>query len=293
MNKVITALLLSTVVISAQAQDNVERTYDNKTSRSKASLDALVAGELAGDDILKGDAFKEKLLKATKVEKYTVPASKKVAIDSMFEYAKDRTYMLVTPYNCGHCADWHRRGATAWALSEDGIMMTNYHCFNHVIEKGVAVSNYDLDFYPVIDILVADKEADLVVFQVKLPEGVKLKTYPIGKPEAVGSDLHLVSHTLSQPYYYSKGYLSGYADTQLDRKSEVRLWMRTELGYGFGSSGGGIINNEGEVVGMVSYIKPQLKYMNDVKKTGDYAAKIFEYTVPVSAMRARLIIEGE
>ena len=39
-------------------------------------------------------------------------------------------YMVGTVYKCGKCDKWHPGGiASAWALTTDGVMVSNYHVF--------------------------------------------------------------------------------------------------------------------------------------------------------------------
>ncbi|MDC0088251.1 serine protease, partial [Akkermansiaceae bacterium] len=282
--------------IIVQVNAEAERLFDTR----KLDLTNFIEEVLSDEAIPKGAEITELLEKGLKVKQLKIKNVESSVDKGIYKYAEERTYQLVKPYNCGKCDKWHNSGATAWALSEDGLMVSNFHCFVKNIEEGMGVTNSDLEMFPVVEILIADQNSDFVIFKVKLPEGRSIKAFPVGQPASRGDDLHLVSHTLGKKYYYSRGYVSGYV-RRVNRgvsKAKEALWMQTELGYGFGSSGGAIINDEGEVVGMVSYIDPSFadRNKNNVKEgvaTDYYANKIFEHTVPVSAMRKRLVIEGE
>lgn len=295
------SLMLLASVSIMNADSDTEGFFDVRKFKSEAYMNKLVDEVLIADPVLKKEQIEEKLETALSRKTLKIKKVKTEAVKDIYSYARERTYKLVTPYNCGKCDKWHDRSATAWALSEDGLMMTNYHCFLIAAEEGAVVVNYDLEAFPLVDILIADRSSDFVVFKVQLPEGTRVKAFPVGEPAHIGSDLHLVSHPIAENYYYSRGHLAGYKLARSPGISGARetLWMLTELGYRVGSSGGGITNNEGEIVGMVSYITPSFSNVSknssksDVKTDDKYAVKVFERAVPVSSMRKRLVFDGE
>lgn len=271
------------------SQAQAEKTYSLDNAQSQALMAELVE-QVNTHSLPKGKAIPALLKTATAKKKITLSKTTPSPVSNHYTYARERTYKITTPYDCGKCDNWHSSTATAWALSPDGLIVTNYHCFLKDIPTGVGIISSDSEVFPLENILIADKEADFVIFKVKLPAGKTLKAFPLGEPAPRGDEVHLVSNPLSQSFYYSKGYVSGYAmkKSPIEKKAAPVLWMQTSLGYDKGSSGGGIFNAQGEIVGMVSFIDPRFKEVNKQKAGDKYSSKIFEYTVPISAIRNRI-----
>lgn len=265
--------------------------FDSKKFTSHEFSQSII-NQVIEQECPKGEDFISLLEKAEKVSKLSIQKVGSATIDNHYLYARERTFALAKPYNCGKCDKWHTTAATAWALTKDGIMVSNYHCFSSASNQGVIAVGYYLDSYPVTDILIASKEEDFAIFKVKLPEGKHLKVFPLGESAIPGEEIHLVSNLLQNYFYYSKGYASGYTmkKSPTDKQGSAVLWMQTELGFRYGSSGGAIINNDGEVVGMVSYIRSDFdKVKKDQNEQIDkFALKTFEYTVPISSILKRL-----
>lgn len=268
--------------------------FDEATMRSQPFADKIRETIKVGN-CPTGKILKEMVDVAEKRETITIKKVVPEPVETVYDYGKERTYVVARIYNCGKCDKWHMAKATAWAMSEDGIMVTNYHIFRSALEEGVAVVGHDMEIYPISEVLIVDKVADFAIFKVKLPEGAKLKTFPIGESATPGDQIHLVSNPLSDYYYYNKGYVGGY---KIQKNSTINnprkgLWMRTEISYRGGSSGGAMYNDNGEAVGMVCYIRTIFE--NGNKKKGDpvdkYAIKTLESAVAIATIKKRLVIE--
>ena len=265
----------------------------NKKILESHRFNQAIIDKITGLKAPKGDDFASLLKKAEEAETLRLKKVGPSAVENKYLYARERTYVLTKPHNCGKCDRWHIITATAWALSEDGLMVTNYHCFADDVSEGVAAVGYDLDFYPVTEVLIANKAEDFAVFKVKLPKGKKLKAFPLGVTAKPGDEVYLVSHMLKKHYfYYSKGFVSGYSSNNkaFDDDAPKSLWMQTELGYRVGSSGGAVFDNTGSVVGvacMISYDYENLS--NNKSENPDWTiSKAFEFVVPVSNLLKRL-----
>jgi len=246
---------------------------------------------------LQGEAVLQQLSAANEAEPLTLPSYTPVegAEDDAgpFPYGRDRTFVIARPYQNAK-GEWKLYGSTCWALTPDGVMVTNYHVFDKGMKAGGAAVGYDLNAaYPVTEILVADQGADLAIFKVALPEGTQLKTFPLGDSAYIGDEIHLVSHPKSRYYYYSKGHVASYylrSAYKGQRGDPRREWMLTETGYIPGSSGGAFFNDDGEIVGMVSLIVPALDPADprDTESKDQIAIKVFEYAVPVKTIHNRV-----
>ena len=199
--------------------------------------------------------------------------------NQIYHYLEERTYVTGTSFLCDRCPDTHLSHATAFAISNDGIFMTNYH----VVESkegqdasAIFISDSKGNIYNVIDILAASQSNDLAIIKVDT-KGVKLKYIPFAKEELLGEDIYLMGHPFAQYYYMSKGIIARkYIN---DRDNEPRLAVTAEFGQG--SSGGPFVNTKGELVAMVTGTYSNYT-MNDPKH--GYLQMLTKEVIPVSTM---------
>ena len=165
---------------------------------------------------------------------------------SLYELCKPSTLIVARLYKCEHCTNWHSGAATGFPLTKDGIFATNYHVLEQTDGKTFAVMDTGGKIYPITEVLAADKESDVAIARAK---GAKFRALPLGEPAKIGSNVHVISHPDGMFYYYSKGMVSLY-DTM---KGKPRTqWMAISADYARGSSGAPVLNDSGEVVGMVA-----------------------------------------
>ena len=293
MFKYIAISIFSFTIFSIQAQEttkvseslaNEANTPFSKNINSKKEQELMVPimELLESSNAPIGEEIQKRLVKALTTEFIELKQPQSTEkITNFYNYGAERTYLISRIYNCGKCDKWHLNNATAWALSQDGLMVSNYHIISKILEPGAVVIDARENIYPVMDVLVANKAEDFVIFKVQIPESKKIKAFNLGKPAQVGDNLHLVSHPQGIFFHYSRGYVAGYKSLRSPTVKDNNLyhWMSTELGYLQGSSGGGVFNDKGEIVGMVSFIK---------NKKNDFANKIFESCVPISNIQKRI-----
>lgn len=152
-------------------------------------------------------------------------------------------YIIATVYNCGKCDKWHLGGtASAWALSEDGMMVTNYHVFEEAEGAAMGVCDKDGKVHRVVEILAADKQNDIAVFRV---DTKGLKPLRIGPPAVIGNEVKVISHPDGLFFSHTFGRVSRY------HRSENVMNMSITADFALGSSGAPILDTENRVVGMV------------------------------------------
>ena len=165
---------------------------------------------------------------------------------SLYELCRPSSLIVARLYKCGHCTNWHSGSATGFPLTKDGVFATNYHVLEQTDGKTLAVMDTKENIYPVTQVLAADKDSDVAIVRAK---GAKFRPLPLGDPAKIGSNVHVISHPDGMFYYYSKGMVSLY-DTM---KGKPRTkWMAISADYARGSSGAAVLNDSGEVVGMVA-----------------------------------------
>ncbi len=208
-----------------------------------------------------------------------LPASK----NKPYEASYDSVVAIAAVYKCGKCDKWHNTGAaTAWVLSEDGVMVTNYHVFAGKPVSGFGIRTLDGRVAPVTEILAASQWNDIVIFKVA---GTGYKPLALGTDPRVGTDVHIIAHPDSRFFTYTYGKVSRYyRDRALSKQSAPVMAVTAE--FARGSSGGPVMDSMGNVIGMVS--NTQSIYCPPIKKEdrhGPFQMAI-RNCIPVSAIRA-------
>lgn len=178
------------------------------------------------------------------------------------EEAAESVAVVGIGYKCNKCPHWHMRSSgTAWVASEDGILVTNYHVLNNLPADGRAcVHLKNGQVHAIREVLASDKLRDVAVFRI---DAKGLTPLAVGPDASVGSNLHLISHPEGNYYMYTGGFVQRYTlrtmpnnqytvDKNRSQRNEPIAWLVASCDYALGSSGGGIYNDNGQIVGMVS-----------------------------------------
>ncbi|WP_159434830.1 S1 family peptidase [Rubritalea squalenifaciens] len=200
---------------------------------------------------------------------------------NVYSECVDGVGIIASVYKCGKCDKWHRSAcATCWTLTEDGIMVTNYHVFKNKDHSGFGVLSRDGRVAPVVEVLAADKETDIAIFRVK---GEGFKALKLGDSEEVGNDVHIIAHPDGRFFTYTAGNVSRYYQP---RGKSNTVWMAVTAEFAKGSSGGPVLDSEGNVVGMVA--NTQSIYYHGMEKNGEGKGPfqmVIRNCVPVSSIR--------
>lgn len=209
-----------------------------------------------------------------------LPVASEKALTDLYGKRVGSVGIIASVYKCTKCPLWHRSGcATCWALTEDGVMVTNYHVFNGKDHDGFGVLTQDGKVAPVTEIIAADKDHDIAIFRVA---GSGYTPIPLGKAQNVGGEAHIIAHPDSRFFTYSAGNVTRYYSDRNKRKS---YWMGVTAEYARGSSGGPVMDDAGNVIGMVAstnsiYYPPR----NKSEKKGPFQM-VIRNCVPVDAIR--------
>mgnify|MGYP002152533169 CR=1 FL=1 len=129
-------------------------------------------------------------------------------------------------------------------IGENGIILTNYH----VVEgaEKIAVTFADETTYPVTDMIAVDPEKDIAVLQIDTSD---LPALPLGSSAAVaiGDTTYAVGHPENLLFTFSEGIVSGIRE--FTKTGEGRQFQITNP-ISAGSSGGALINERGELIGL-------------------------------------------
>lgn len=230
-----------------------------------------------------GEALVKQLQAAPASAAITLPTDLPPA--KTYEDRLKSVFVIGSVYKCGKCEHWHPRGvATAWCLTRDGLMVTNYHVFEKASGDSWGVCGADGKVYRVTGIVAADKSADAAVFRVDAKGLVPLA---LGGDAPVGEPVSIISHPDGRLFFQTSGEVARYAKAPRRKGPADTIWMDVTAEYAKGSSGGPVTTREGRVVGMVSNTQ-SVQYGPPGKKgepTGPHQM-VIRNCVPVSAIRA-------
>jgi len=213
------------------------------------------------------------------------------------EIYQNRLHSVLVIATIGPCTDdtcpWPghpvvRSNATAFALTSDGVCVTNYHVFADPGEdEFMVVSTASGVVYPVDRIIAATKHDDVAVFRIDT-RGDRFEPVPLRSDAPIGATVAVISHP--ERHFFTmttgaiarrslhRGDLTGAHSSRrsppkatppelpIDVPDSDRLTAALEITaeYALGSSGGPVLDEWGNAVGMVCatdtlYAEPETK----------------------------------
>ena len=215
--------------------------------------------------------------KHSKVELGEIPLHS-VSPNRLYDQVTKSVLVLGRLYNCGKCSKWHTSMASAFAIGQDGIIVTNHH----VLEKdeGEILGAMDAEgrVYGVEKVLAANQEDDLAILKLR---DAKLIPMALAKPANVGADVWVISHPNRKLYTMTKGLVSRY---QMIFKNGQKPGRRMSItaDYAKGSSGAPVFNRKGQVVGVVSSTSSIYYSVENGKK--ENLQMVFKNCIPVESI---------
>jgi S1-C subfamily serine protease len=171
-----------------------------------------------------------------------------VSPNKLYEQVSKSVLVMGRLYNCGKCSKWHTSMASAFAIGQDGIIVTNHHVLAKDEGEILGAMDNEGTIYAVEKVLAANQQDDLAILKLR---DAKLNPMSLAKPANVGSDVWVISHPNRKLYTMTKGMVSRY---QMILKNGQKPGRRMSItaDYAKGSSGAPVFNRKGQVVGVVS-----------------------------------------
>lgn len=134
------------------------------------------------------------------------------------------------------------RQGSGFLVTSDGRILTNHHVIRDARSLTVKLASGDI--YDQVSLLAADERRDLAVLQIS---GFDLPVLPLGNSDSVriGAPVVLIGSPLGLENTVSTGIVSG-------RRQEERGYQLLQISApaSVGSSGGPVLSNTGEVIGI-------------------------------------------
>lgn len=178
----------------------------------------------------------------------------KKTVDNIYKDCKKSVLILGRLFQTDNSEKDKLYIATGFVIGEDGICVTNHHVFEQhkqINEIGMAVMDYEGNVYNVTEVLAASENDDVAIFKID-NKGKKLHSLHLGDNSSVGESIHVISHPRQMFYNYTKGIVSRYYFYEKEHSKRMSI----TADFAVGSSGGPVLNDKGEVVGVVSSTFP-------------------------------------
>ncbi len=157
------------------------------------------------------------------------------------------------------------KSGSGFFIAED-VVVTNFHVVEETTEGYAKIYGQD-KIYEILGIIGVDKKNDLVLLKIKEIKGkpVKLNTDDL---TAVGDEVFAVGNPKRLEGTFSQGIVSSI------RKTDKNNLLQITASISAGSSGGAILNNKGEVIGVA---------------VGAFeSGQSLNFAIPVSLLRAMI-----
>lgn len=213
------------------------------TARCTALIE--VGNYVEGDEVR--ETLKRELRHSKPLFTSLPTADSKPNSKSAIQTAADATVIVGHLYLCGKCDNWHNNLAGGVVISPDGLLITNYHVLKFAQAKTFAAMTKDGRIFPIAKVLASSKKNDVALVQLK---GAKNLAYaPVAKSGSTGDDLFVISHPDGHFYSFTKGHISRYFIDPASRARRIQITAP----FARGSSGSGIFNERGEIIGLATF----------------------------------------
>ncbi len=190
---------------------------------------------------------------------------------------------------CEECPEWHMDSVSAgWFMTPDGLVATNYHVLEDEEAEQLGVMTADGRVFRIKEVVASDRHGDAAILRIEA-DGEQWEWLPLASGAEPGEEVRILSHPDGRFYSLSTGIVSRLHRAPAEEDGESRVWTTVTADFGAGSSGAPVLNEQGEVVGMVSSTAVLLA---DPEEGKDPAAEdvqmVFKDCVSLETMRGLL-----
>jgi|WetSurSiteA1Bulk_404760.scaffolds.fasta_scaffold00080_11 serine protease Do len=158
-------------------------------------------------------------------------------LNELFRKCKPAVFMIKT------IDEGNQYQGTGFFISPGGIAISNYHLFEGKTMGKEEIKLADGSQTTIKDFLARNSEEDYIIFQVEVNNPVQYLSVSSVEPE-IGEEVFAIGNPHGLEHTLSQGIVSGY------RQEKMLIQTTAEIAQG--SSGGPLMNLQGEVVGITS-----------------------------------------
>jgi len=239
-----------------------------------------------------GETLRSQLNRKTTKVIFAQPHSHVLPASEQYEYARASVVIMGSVFQCGKCKNLHLSTGAGFAVSEEGVFLTNHHVISSATNSlGMVAITADGVVAGVTEVLAANQVEDWAL--IRIPE-LKLKPLPLKGNVSVGSEIFLVSHPNEHFFSFGKGNVARYGkgktlSAQGEKKGKqsfgVTEWLEITAEFGKGASGGPVMDACGNVVGLISRVEGSK--VADSNEDHNLGRMVFKQCTPIG-----LIIKG-
>lgn len=184
-----------------------------------------------------------------------------VSKEAVFERCRRASMVVGCLYDCGRCSQIHANLSGGVVVSEDGLVLTNYHVLvrEEGKVKGMVAMNHQGECFSIAEVLAASKSADVALIRLACDRPLEAIPIATGSPNPL-SPIFVISHPHNEFFAVSTGVVSRLAKSGMPGDSAT--WLEITAEFSGGSSGSGIFDVSGQLVGLVSRIHPLFRMEN-------------------------------
>jgi S1-C subfamily serine protease len=170
----------------------------------------------------------------------------------IYRRSAQASVLIGSAYKCDKCTKWHNTLSSGFAITSDGVIATNHHVAAGATGEAMSVLTYDGQFFPVVEVLAANKAHDVALLRI---DAKGLAFLPLRDDAPAGTPIRCYSHPANTFGCISEGIITRYFKiNESERKGAV--FMQITADFARGSSGGPILDPYGNAIGMVSSTSP-------------------------------------
>ncbi|MBF8150751.1 trypsin-like peptidase domain-containing protein [Winogradskyella sp. F6397] len=264
---------------SIEISDDESENSTEFVNAARLEVDKLVAAnEHTPFEKLK--EYRDKNFEANSGVELTRTEQTKKTGNQMYYHLQKSTLYIGSSYLCDRCPNVHLSAASGFVIHEDGVIVTNYHVIapkDKFEYDGLFAIDHEGNVYVVTEVLSASKSNDLAILKVET-KGKKLNALPLAENELIGEDIYVMGHPFKNTFFMTKGIIS--RKHVNSKGGNPRISITAE--FGLGASGGPVVNDSGQVVGVVSATRAHY-YGGNSKHKGDLQLLV-KVAVPVSQL---------
>ncbi len=134
---------------------------------------------------------------------------------------------------------------TGFFISENGLAVSNYHVFENTSKGLEVIETIDGTQFKILEVLDTSKEYDYIIFRINIGNQHIANPIPIVYQDPqIGEDVFAIGNPKGLTSTLSKGIVSGFRDDN--------NIIQTTAEITHGSSGGPLMNMNGEVIGITT-----------------------------------------
>ena len=203
--------------------------------------------------------------------------TKSLSLSDLYKKSCSGVLMIARGYKSKSTNKWQTSIASGFIINKQGIAVTNYHVMEPARGSVMAAMTLDKKVYPVLEILAADKAKDVAIIKLK---GDNFEPLSFSTANEVGKEIAVISHPDGRFYSLSTGIISRhYIDYDKDMKAHR---FAVSADFAKGSSGGPVLDNKGNVVGMVSSTRSI--YYNQTSGVDENLQMVIKNCVPAQSI---------